>query len=532
MSARSLLSRFDLIADAPGNIQRLRKLIVNLAIGGRLPGSPDEEGLLGERLKVIESKKQNLTKVGRIKKPTVTRPINATELPTGCHDTDRFQRLQDIAILEKGLTAIQSATPGDFPLVVTAEGRSSADHYDFDGCAAIIPMVSSSGHGNASLKRLHYQEGKFALGNILCAAFPISDELISARFIFEYLTAFKEELLVSKMIGTANVSLTLGKIGEVPVPIVSPAAQRRVDELMALCDRLEEAQKGRDRKRDQLVTASLHHLDNAADGEASQKHAHFFVNHLSCVTARISDTKQLRQLILNLAISGRLVPQNSSGRQPPSSVEEELGSLVTVVRGSSPRPKGDPRYYGGPIPRLLIADITRDGKHVTPKIDSLTEEGAGLSRPMQRGSLVLAISGSYGVPAFLAVDACIHDGFIGFRNVSNELSLEYLFYVLLWRKPYFDSVVKDSGLKNLTTDHLKRMPVPLPLLSDQQRIVAKLEQLMVLCDKLDERIISTQTESRRLLESVLHHALSDTLPRAAMASLSPSKDDTSLLESR
>jgi type I restriction enzyme, S subunit len=150
MNAPSLLARFDLIADTPGNIQRLRKLVVNLAIKGRLLDSPDNEGLPGERLKVIELEKQNLIKKGRMKKTPVTRPIDATELPTGCHDPGLFQRLQDITILEKGLTAIQSAPPGDYPLVVTAEGRSSSDHYDFDGCAAIIPMVSSSGHGNAS----------------------------------------------------------------------------------------------------------------------------------------------------------------------------------------------------------------------------------------------------------------------------------------------------------------------------------------------------------------------------------------------
>ena len=46
-----------------------------------------------------------------------------------------------------------------------------------------------------------------------------------------------------------------------------------------------------------------------------------------------------------------------------------LGEVCKVVRGSSPRPQGDPRYFGGDVPRLMIADITRDGKNVTPKID-------------------------------------------------------------------------------------------------------------------------------------------------------------------
>jgi hypothetical protein len=83
-----------------------------------------------------------------------------------------------------------------------------------------------------------------------------------------------------------------------------------------------------------------------------------------------------------------------------------LGSLCELVRGSSPRPQGDPRFFGGPIPRLMIADITRDGMHVRPQIDTLTEEGAKRSRPMRAGSVVMAVSGAVGLPAILEIDAC------------------------------------------------------------------------------------------------------------------------------
>jgi hypothetical protein len=258
--------------------------------------------------------------------------------------------------------------------------------------------------------------------------------------------------------------------------------------------------KGRDRS-----PSGPKSIENGGFGETALPQ--FFLNHLPRLTTRPEHIQQLRQTILNLALLGKLVPRDPKENVRESICERDLASLVTVIRGSSPRPKGDPRYYGGPVPRLLIADITRDGKHVTPKIDSLTDEGARLSRPMPRGSLVLAISGSYGVPAFLAIDACIHDGFIGFRDVSPEISLEYLFYVMLWRKPYFDSVVKDSGLKNLTTDHLKQMSVPVPSLAEQHRVVEKVEELLALCDRLETQLTTAQTERRRLLEAVLHQAL-------------------------
>jgi restriction endonuclease S subunit len=84
-----------------------------------------------------------------------------------------------------------------------------------------------------------------------------------------------------------------------------------------------------------------------------------------------------------------------------------LGEMCDVVRGSSPRPQGDAKFFGGPVPRLMIADITRDGMWVTPKIDSLTEEGAKRSRPMNAGDVVMAVSASPGLPACARKEAIL-----------------------------------------------------------------------------------------------------------------------------
>jgi type I restriction enzyme S subunit len=100
----------------------------------------------------------------------------------------------------------------------------------------------------------------------------------------------------------------------------------------------------------------------------------------------------------------------------------KLGDYCNVVRGSSPRPKGDPRYFDGPVPRLMVEDVTRDGMYVTPQIDSLTEEGAEKSRWMKKGDVVVAASGKPGVPTILQVNCCIHDGFIGLRDLSEEIN--------------------------------------------------------------------------------------------------------------
>ena len=257
MNAARLLDGFNLLGDEPETVQQVRKLVVGLAVSGRLVVTDEEAIEPADLLKLIEARKLALIQQGVLRKQSLVENLTAVDLPRGFANPMSFVRLGSVARIEKGLTGIMKAKSGPYPLVVTAEDRASCDHFDFDGTAAIVPLVSSAGHGKASLQQLHYQEGKFALGSILAAIFPHAPELISARFLFEYLTAFKEELLVSQMIGTANVSLSVGKVSDVPVPLVAPSVQRKVDELMALCDRLEAARAEREATRDRLAAASL-----------------------------------------------------------------------------------------------------------------------------------------------------------------------------------------------------------------------------------------------------------------------------------
>lgn len=153
----------------------------------------------------------------------------------------------------------------------------------------------------------------------------------------------------------------------------------------------------------------------------------------------------------------------------------KLGEICEVVRGSSPRPQGDPKFFGGPVPRLMIADITRDGMWVTPQIDSLTEEGAKRSRPMKAGDVVMAVSASPGLPALLKVDACIHDGFAGLKGLPDDVDRTFLYYVLLALRAKHDGQADGATFRNITTDQIREFEIPLPPLEEQRRIVAEIE---------------------------------------------------------
>ena len=153
----------------------------------------------------------------------------------------------------------------------------------------------------------------------------------------------------------------------------------------------------------------------------------------------------------------------------------ELGEVCTIVRGSSPRPKSDPRYYGGPVPRLMVADITRDGMYSMPRVDSLTEEGATKSRPMKKGDVIVTVSGNPGLPTILAVDACIHDGFVGLRSVSESVDREYLYLNLLQQHSLNGQQSVGAVFRNLTTHQVKGFKIPLPPLETQRAIVSEIE---------------------------------------------------------
>lgn len=545
MNAEFLLSALSRFGDHPDRIQEFRKVVVGLSISGRLAGQSDHQTPF-ELLAAIEVRKAELFARREIAKPKQYAAITDEQLPPQFTDASAFVALGSVARIEKGQTGIQQAQPGPYPLVVTAAERSQCDHFDFAGPAAIIPLVSSTGHGHASINRLHYQEGEFALGTILAAIVPFAPDLISARFLFEYLSTFKDELLVTRMTGTANVTLSIGRIVEVPVPLVPPSAQRKVDELMALCDQLETAQAEREAGRDKLTLSTLAKL-NEPDPETFPDDARLALEHLEPLTKRTDQIKQLRQTILNLAVRGRLVEQDPNdepafnlfsrvlqsrkkysaerkirGDKIPSSPDADLGlptcwvlaALGQIAVVTDPNPSHRyPNYDGGTVPLLSTREFLGDHDWSCETAQLTTEEFWLFQKEFCNfapGDIIFARKGRLGLPRYLPNSEKFTFSHTLFVVKPMQGVLPDYLLLQLRRDQTVQWLVQEmnqnTGVPTLGKAKMEHLPIALPPLAEQHRIVAKVDKLMALCDQLEASLIEGEQIRSKLLEALLYEA--------------------------
>lgn len=159
---------------------------------------------------------------------------------------------------------MQKSKSGEYPLVATTEYLQSSDTFQFNCEAVCLPLISARGHGVASITRIFYQKGKFALGNILCAIIP-KNYNIKAEFLRHYLYFYKDIILVPLMKGGANVSLTIDSLKKVKVAIPSIEEQNNIinkintisrilDNNIGLPVEIEARQKQYEYYRDKLLT--------------------------------------------------------------------------------------------------------------------------------------------------------------------------------------------------------------------------------------------------------------------------------------
>lgn len=146
-----------------------------------------------------------------------------------------------------------------------------------------------------------------------------------------------------------------------------------------------------------------------------------------------------------------------------------IGDLPDIRRGASPRPIGDPKYFGGAVGWVRIADVTRASRFLRETEQYVSSLGESLSVRVNPGDLVMSICGTLGRPIIIDMPACIHDGFVQFSNLRNTYS-SYLFYALQYSEPAFNGMGQPGTQTNLNTALVGRHKVFAPRQGEQRRI--------------------------------------------------------------
>ncbi len=559
MNADTLLKHFDRISEAPGAVARLRHFILDLAVRGKLveQDSNDEPAAeLLKRITAITGPCPNIEKGQEEKRAFALPPgwawsrVGLLTTKTGSGSTPRggqaaYQstgvpflrsqnvyndglRLNEVAYIDQGTHARMSGTavqPGDLLLNITGGSIGRCCHIPD------APIEANISQHVAIIRPAESGMGAFLHKVVL--------------------SPFFQSFVVDEQTGAGRGGLPKNRMDQIAVPVPPLAEQHRivakVDELMALCDQLQAANNGREARRDRLVAASLHRIGNApavADQAATETQsatslrdaARFHLDHLPRFTARPEHIKQLRQTILNLAVRGRLVAQDpndepavellnrlmvKSADEAPFPIPESWRWIAVGEIGISrlgkmldkAKNKGTLRRYLRNV-NVRWLDFDLSDVYEMPFEDGELDEFA-----LRAGDVLICEGGEPG-------RAAVWDGRetgIYFQKAIHRVrfseGVDSHFFVNALRESadngrlstYFTGV----GIKHFTGKGLSSFIFPLPPLAEQQRIVAKVDELMALCDQLETQLAKSAADSRRLLEALLRDALAPALEQAA-----------------
>jgi type I restriction enzyme, S subunit len=562
MNAERLLTHYEQIADAPDAIARLRRFILDLAVRGKLvPQDPNDEPA-SELLKRIAKEKARLVKAGEIRTPKVLPDVEEPpfDLPRNWRwtpirevATDRGQEIPQSIFTYIDVTAINkvAGVVADPKVLEASEAPSRARKITRKG-DVIYSCV------RPYLLNVAVIETDFDPQPIASTAFAILNGhgLVMPRYIWIVLRSpFMVACVEENQRGQAYPAINDADFAVLPFPLPPLVEQHRivakVDELMGLCDRLEAARAGREAVRDRLAVASLARL-NAPDPESFKNDARFALDALPALTTRPDQIRLLRQTILNLAVRGKLVPQDAkdepasellkriaterTGPQAVKKAHRNSATDVSRLRTDTPLPVGwlwtnideislsmrygtstkcDYAAKGVPvlrIPNVSDGVVSLDDIKFGPLTDAEIRDLA-----LNAGDLLMIRSnGSLDIVGRSAVVTAEADGmaFAGYL-VRLRLSLANIKPEYIWRalnstdvRDQIEKPIRSAvGLKNVNLTEFGALTIPLPPLAEQRRIVAKVDALMELCDRLEASLTATAATRRRLLDALLAEAL-------------------------
>ena len=564
MTVETFFANFGHLADAPNGVQKLRELILQLAVQGKLVEQDSEDEPASVLLERIKAEKERLVKEKKIRSSKPLPPIamgeGGQQLPLGWH----FVRIGELGETQTGTTPSRSnkENVGDhIPFIGPGDIRNHQIDYSGQG-------LSETGLANGRL----IEEGSVMM---VCIGGSIGKHAIndrdvscnqqintitpylrdSVRYLFLAMgTEWFQRMVINESTGSATPIVNKQKWSSIPIPVPPEAEQKRivakVDQLMALCDELEARQQKQQQGRVRLNNAALDALLTAREPDEFADHWQRISTNFDLLYDQPETIAKLRAAILQLAVQGKLVDQDSNdepasvllerikaekerlvteGRfrksKPSLSVSSEeepyqvprgwlwtkLDALADIGTGTTPS-KTNPLYYSnGSVPWVTSSatadDIVRDAEtHVT----ELAVKECRL-RKYQPGTLVIALYGqgkTRGQVTELGIEATVNQA-CSTIDVGDGFAELKAYIRILLEKQYDEirELAAGGAQPNLNVGKIKDILVPLPPQNEQKRIVAKVDQLMAMCDELETKLNQAQQHSEKLMEATVRQLL-------------------------
>jgi type I restriction enzyme, S subunit len=537
-----LLDEFHRLSDAPGSAQRWRELIRDLAVRGRLAVQSQDD--------------KSLTLAGPA--PALQSTTHATTPPFPVPVRWRWERLGNLCELVRGVT-FTSSDKGQHPSpsrIACLRSGNVQESVDWDNLLYIPRSVVKKrvqllqpGDILISIANSYALVGKCAIvdtafrGEATFGAFlaVIRPRELDPRYLRLYLScSFSAETFRAKSAQTTNIAnITFGTIRNHQVPVPSLSEQRRivakVDELISMCDDLAGAQEAREKARNAMAAATLSEVASLSagdpvDSDLLRQRAHFFVRNADRLATRPEDLEGIRKTVLDLALQGRLTPQDPLD-EPASVLLERIyrGRLGSAARSSPlPNSSGEPEEHfvpgGWAVTKLgdVIAlvsgqhlqpgEYSNDSQSGPPYITGPADFGDGglvitryaLARKAmaKKGQILLTVKGA-GVGKTAVCD--LPEVAIS-RQLMAMSALGWSNDFLLLVTHQLASVLRSNArslIPGISRVNVSEFTFALPPLAEQSRIVAKVSELMRLCHQLETNLRSLASRRSRFLEAAV-----------------------------
>ena len=525
---------------SPYGIKKLRELILELAVRGKLVAQDPNDEPASVLLERIAKEKTRLVKEGKIKKQKPLPEISEEEKPFDLPEEWEWVKLQNVSVYIQRGKGPKYAEHG----YVRVVSQKCVQWSGFDLSRAQFVDDNSLGAYQAErfLQKndlLWNSTGTGTVGrvNVLGDVEPnklVADShvtvirllKVNSEFLRCYVAAPGIQLLIEPghenalVSGTTNqVELNTSSVLSLIVPVPPLAEQHRivakVDELMALCDRLEQQQGDSSATHQTLVETLLATLTAAADHQEFAEAWHRIAGHFDTLFTTEESIDQLKQAILQLAVQGKLVPQDpndepaedSNDSEDPFDLPQNWSwkslSEVGICRTGKTPPTSESANYGAGFPFIGPGQITFSGV-ILPADKEITALGLSNStEAIADDILMVCIGGSIGKAAI-----CRYT--LGFNQQINSIRSQRdcpAFLCLALISGYFQDQVfaraSGSATPIINKGKWEQIRIPLPPLAEQRRIVAKVDELMALVDELETQLAASRATGEKLLVALV-----------------------------